>query len=175
MVLEVETKGRQSVGVKVGLDDAILHCGEKWVDALVVGDIVTLLNPVVRVIEDETHLYTTGEGSCIFIQHNPQRGKVQIAEVFAGIAGWSRACEVFGEEVNYFVEKDSMTAAMRAKQHKCEVVTPVEFIQRALNRQLMQKAVIIGDIEDPQVWVALVLYLPHRHVNHGPVGGGALV
>lgn len=158
MVMEVESKGLQRVGVMIAGEQATLHLDTRWVDALIVGDIVTVHNPTARMIEDEMHIYAMpNEDSFIFIQHSPHRGKVQMAEVFAGIAGWSRACEIYGEEVAFFVENDERTARMCAKQQRCEMLKPEVFIQRALEGRLPERAVVLGDVNDPAVWTALCL------------------
>lgn len=156
--MEVCSKGLTRVGVVIAGESATLHADSKWVDIMTVGDVITVHNPSARMIEDEMHIYAkTDEDSHIFIQHAQHRGKVQLAEVFAGIAGWSRACDIYGEDVAYFVEVDEMTARMCARQQRCDMMKPEVFIRRALEGQIPNKAVILGDVNDPRVWSALCL------------------
>eukprot|EP00438_Fugacium_kawagutii_P024505 Skav231356 [mRNA] locus=scaffold1586:206710:208362:- [translate_table: standard] len=157
-VLEVVSKGLNRCGVEILGEAVTLHADPKWIDTLIVGDVITLHNPTLRLQEEEMHVYVNeSSGGQIFIQAAAHRGKIQTAEVFAGLSGWNRACEVFQEGVAYFVEIHELTARACAKQHKCPMMTPDEFIARALDRQLPEQAVILGDINEAKVWAALCL------------------
>eukprot|EP00438_Fugacium_kawagutii_P026280 Skav208234 [mRNA] locus=scaffold2601:170648:175295:+ [translate_table: standard] len=157
-VLEVVSKGITRCGVKILGSEATLHSGERWIKALTVGDVITLHNPTMRMLEQELHIYVDqAAGSHIFIQGGAHRGPLQSAEIFAGLAGWGRACETFNEEVAMFVEKDGVTAQACAQQHKCRVLSPEAYIDLALQNKAPEQVVIQGDVSDPCVWAAMCL------------------
>eukprot|EP00438_Fugacium_kawagutii_P008750 Skav206793 [mRNA] locus=scaffold1990:81932:84852:+ [translate_table: standard] len=157
-ILEVVSKGLQRCGVKVCDEEMTLHADPAWIDAIQVGDVLTLHNPTMRLQETEMHIYVSQQsGGHIFIQAGRHRGNIQTAELFAGLGGWNRACEVFNEEVTIFVEKDRKTAEACARQHKCGIFTPEVYVEMALKNQMPQQAVLHGDINEPIVWTALCL------------------
>lgn len=165
-VLEVVSKGSHCVGATVCGCEVTLHAAPRWINMMCVGDVVTLHNPTLRVLESEMHVYVNEQsGGFIFIQAAQHRGKIQSAEVFAGISGWSRAGSIVREEIGYFVEKDTMTAENCAKQHRCKVHSPADFIELALMNQLPRKAVLLGDADSPDTWAALCLANVGEH--HG--------
>eukprot|EP00438_Fugacium_kawagutii_P012691 Skav222695 [mRNA] locus=scaffold402:113983:125798:+ [translate_table: standard] len=158
VVLEIVSKGTCRCSVKANGCLATLVAEEKWVNQLLVGDLVCLHNPKATWDDCEMIFHVDqGEGAHMLIRHCQRRGKVATAEIYAGLSGWDAACRIMGFEVDIFVEKDLMTAEMCAAQHACAVVSAKQFIDQFLREGTWQKCVICGDCQDPEVWSALGL------------------
>eukprot|EP00438_Fugacium_kawagutii_P035324 Skav206914 [mRNA] locus=scaffold808:434267:438906:+ [translate_table: standard] len=156
LVLEIESKGMTRCGVKFMGASATLVVDAAWMKHLQVGDVITVTNPRATWIEDEMHFHVHWEQDAhILIHHSLKRGKVAIAELFAGLSGWNTACRIIGEQVDIFVEIDKVVAQTLSYQHSCPLVTPTQFIEYFLAHGTFERCVIHGDCNDVLVWVAL--------------------
>eukprot|EP00438_Fugacium_kawagutii_P016699 Skav227643 [mRNA] locus=scaffold58:206038:211570:- [translate_table: standard] len=157
-VLEVISLGSSRCGVRAQGQDATLVSEPKWISQLIVGDVVYLHNPRATWEENEmTYYVEQTAGAQILVRHSPKRGKIHIAELYAGLSGWDAACSIIGEKVDFFVEKDPTTARVCAMQHGIPMVTAKQFIANALAGENIERCVICGDCQDPEVWAALGL------------------
>eukprot|EP00438_Fugacium_kawagutii_P005575 Skav228721 [mRNA] locus=scaffold1830:213859:217647:- [translate_table: standard] len=137
---------------------AVLIIDPKWVKQLNIGDVITVVNPSASWVEDEMQIHVRKEhGSHLLIHHSLRRGKVIMAELYSGLSGWNTACEIFGEQVELFVELDKEVAQALASQHTCPLVTPDQFVEQYLLEGTFERCVINGDCRDPMVWVAMGL------------------
>eukprot|EP00438_Fugacium_kawagutii_P008691 Skav236551 [mRNA] locus=scaffold1066:29468:34404:+ [translate_table: standard] len=158
LVVEVLSKGISRCGVSFLGSTAVLVVDKKWVEQLMVGDVITLVNPRAIWVEDEMQFQVQKEhGGYILIHHSLKRGRVAMAEIFSGLSGWNRGCQIFGTQVDLFVDLDKAVAQAAACQHQIPLVTPGQFIQRYLETGRYERCVIHGDCRDPEVWVCLGL------------------
>ena len=97
------------------------------------------------------------EASVIFIHPSQERGPVHFAEFFAGIGGWTSALKHFGAHALVLVERDPDVARVCAARFHSKPVTVEQLLQAALNRNVQVNTVVVGDVTDRRLWMALGL------------------
>ena len=128
----------------------------KWMTHLVIGEKITLKHFSV-VWKESVCFDTTIPGAQIFLHCSHLRGAISVADLFAGIGGWDHGLKMFGTDTRVFVEHHEETCKILAATFSCEVLSPEQAFEKAIQRNFPEKAVICGKVQSPLVWQTLGL------------------
>eukprot|EP00438_Fugacium_kawagutii_P013471 Skav220350 [mRNA] locus=scaffold4342:53933:58204:- [translate_table: standard] len=93
----------------------------------------------------------------IFPFPSAKRGTMQVAELFAGIGGWSNAGQHLGLQTAIFVESCGITAEACARTHRCKVMSAKEYITSLCFGTAPDQVVLKADVNDDETWMALTM------------------
>eukprot|EP00438_Fugacium_kawagutii_P000335 Skav225770 [mRNA] locus=scaffold3092:149125:150405:+ [translate_table: standard] len=133
-----------------------VHPPQGWMDFFVTGSRLLLKNFRTTWCEDEVQLYLDPL-SKIFPCPSNKRGPMQVAELFAGLGGWSNAGRFLGMHTAIFVEKCEITAEACARTHKCKVMKPNDYIELVTKGEQPSMVVLHADVTDDDTWMALTM------------------
>eukprot|EP00438_Fugacium_kawagutii_P030316 Skav204424 [mRNA] locus=scaffold398:734413:735036:+ [translate_table: standard] len=148
--------GTKRCGIQVAYCSGVLALPDKWVKHLSVGSTLTISGFKMRWEQGEVIFDVTGEEAVIILHSMPRRGEQRLAEIFAGISGWSVAAKHLGVRTHLFVDIDPIAAAACSRQHGI----PMKPIDKAFLDALAgddSSCVIVGSVDDPKVWMTFGL------------------
>eukprot|EP00438_Fugacium_kawagutii_P015037 Skav225170 [mRNA] locus=scaffold1095:119822:124345:+ [translate_table: standard] len=158
MHLMVLSLGESSMRVATTLGEGTLHTDKCWVKQMVIGLELTLDRYRISWCEGEFHIYAwREEGALLFLKPCLKRGRVNAAEVFAGLAGWTSVVDKAGFDTRLIIEKDEDTAKCAAKKFDAPVMTANQYIQGVLGGVEYSLVVLWDDVTSASTWVAVGL------------------
>eukprot|EP00438_Fugacium_kawagutii_P027680 Skav203054 [mRNA] locus=scaffold845:273263:274549:+ [translate_table: standard] len=158
MHLKVLALGETAIRVATTLGEGVLHTDRSWVNQIVVGIELTLDNYRISWYEGEFHIHAwRDEGAKIFLKPCLKRGRVNAAEVFAGLAGWTSVVEGAGFTTSLVVEKDLDTAQCAAQKLNAPMMSAEQYIHGVLNGVEYNTVVLCDDVTSASTWVAVGL------------------
>eukprot|EP00438_Fugacium_kawagutii_P007540 Skav228223 [mRNA] locus=scaffold43:266609:271135:+ [translate_table: standard] len=158
MHLHVLALGETSMKVATQLGEGVLHTNRCWVVQMVVGQELTLDNYRISWYEGEFHIHAwREEGALIFMKPCIKRGRVNAAEVFAGLAGWTSVIDQAGFSTSLIIEKDEDTARCAAKKFDVPMMSADQYINGVLGGAEYSLVVLWDDVTSASTWVAVGL------------------
>lgn len=154
----ITTEGSMRCGCRILPCNSVatVHPIEAWMPFFVSGARITLRNFRTAWCDEEVQIYLD-EFSTFFPSASEKRGQLQVAELFAGLGGWSNAGREMGVQTAIFVEQCPMTAEACARTHNCGVMTANDYIQMLLENNAPEQAVLLADVESDVTWMALTM------------------
>eukprot|EP00438_Fugacium_kawagutii_P014142 Skav221297 [mRNA] locus=scaffold1920:293158:299702:- [translate_table: standard] len=133
-----------------------VHPLTEWMPYFVTGANLLLKGIRTAWCEDEVHIYLD-PFSKIFPFPSAKRGVMQVAEIFAGLGGWSNAGKVMGVHTAIYVEACEVTARACAKTHQCQMMTATEYIDLLVKGNQPVTVVLHADVKDDDTWMAMAM------------------
>lgn len=156
--LDVQSVGPKCAAVVIpsGMS-ATLRMPDEWIKCLVPRASVTVSQYNVTHTSGELVISVNpcDKGIC-FIHPTDRRGQLQVAELFAGIAGWTYAARRMGKDPVVLVERDFKTAEACARALGYRLLTARQAISAALQGDV-SPAVIHDDVSNYETWMYLWL------------------
>eukprot|EP00438_Fugacium_kawagutii_P007500 Skav228320 [mRNA] locus=scaffold4117:29621:32749:+ [translate_table: standard] len=148
----VTSIGSSRCGIQVAYCSGVLVVPEVWMKHMTIGTTMTIQGFKMFWEQGEVCFDVSVKGATILLHANARRGPLRIAEVFAGISGWSVASRHMGVDTHIMVDLDPIAAAVCGKQHDL----PAKSIDTAFNDAMSgndEACVVIGSVQDPRVWM----------------------
>lgn len=154
----VITEGNNMFGCKImSCDSSVtVHPQEQWKQFFMTGAKLVLKSFRTAWCENEVHIYLD-MFSKIFPCPSKCRGEMKVAELFAGLGGWSNAGKELGLQTSIYVDSCKVTAEACAKTHKCEVMTAEDYIAAVIQGDQPETVVLWADVTEGSTWMAMTM------------------
>lgn len=150
--------GDTSARVSMGVGEGVLHVDRCWMKQMVCNMEIMVSDFSVSWYEGEFHIHALrSKGARIFMKPCNMRGDVTVAEVFAGLAGWTSVVDRAGLATSVVVEKDEDTAKCAAKKLQVPMMTADQYVHAVLGGQSIPCAVLWDDVTSASTWEAVGL------------------
>eukprot|EP00438_Fugacium_kawagutii_P031483 Skav235037 [mRNA] locus=scaffold287:159594:164108:+ [translate_table: standard] len=118
---------------------------------------VTLVKPVVRIVETVVHLQMDNSDGHLLLHPTTARGPYRMVELFGGLGGWSYASSHLDVRPVAIVDTDANVCHACARAHGTRVLSVDEFYQHALTTSDFQTVVVNGTVQSMTLWAAFGL------------------